>query len=107
MVWVCSDVLWFSKDNPVGHSERTKKKKEADRRRGGKIIPKSGQEWILPAQLGQHYILRRGVRWGVRGLKYSKLAIAKIPPINSIKVNNVYMTIPLYVVNQRKTYNYS
>ena len=29
------------------------KKKEADRRRGGKTISKSGQEWTLPAQLGQ------------------------------------------------------
>ena len=25
----------------------------ADRRRGGKTISKSGQEWTLPAQLGQ------------------------------------------------------
>ena len=39
-------------DNPTGHSER-KKKKKADRRRGGKTILKSGQEWTLPAQLGQ------------------------------------------------------
>ena len=49
---LCLMVFWFSKDNPAGHSER-KKKKEADRRRGGKTISKSGQEWILPAQLGQ------------------------------------------------------
>ena len=52
MVWPCLKVFWFSKDNPTGHSER-KKKKEADRRRGGKTISKSGQEWTLPAQLGQ------------------------------------------------------
>ena len=30
-----------------------RKKKEADRRRGGKTISKNGQEWTLPAQLGQ------------------------------------------------------
>ena len=30
-----------------------KRKKEADRRRGGRIISKSGQEWTLPAQLGR------------------------------------------------------
>ena len=30
-----------------------RKEKEADRRRGGKTISKSGQEWTLPAQLGQ------------------------------------------------------
>ena len=29
------------------------KRKEADRRRGGKTILKSGQEWTLPAQLEQ------------------------------------------------------
>ena len=52
MVWPCFKVFWFSKDNPTGHSER-KKKKEVDRRRGGKTISKSGQEWTLPAQLGQ------------------------------------------------------
>ena len=33
--------------NPTGHSERTKTK------RGRKTISKSGQEWTLPAQLGQ------------------------------------------------------
>ena len=52
MVWPCFKVFWFSKDNPTGHGER-KKKKEADRRRGGKTISKSGQAWTLPAQLGQ------------------------------------------------------
>ena len=52
MVWPCLKVFWFSKDNPTEHSER-KKKKEADRRRGGKTISKSGQEGTLPAQLGQ------------------------------------------------------
>ena len=30
-----------------------KRKKQADRRRGGKTISKSGQEWTLPAQLRQ------------------------------------------------------
>ena len=32
---------------------KRKRKKEADRRRGGKTISKSGQELTLPAQLGQ------------------------------------------------------
>ena len=52
MVWLCFKVFWSSKDNPTGHNER-KKEKETDRRRGGKTISKSGQEWTLPAQLGQ------------------------------------------------------
>ena len=43
MILPCFKVFWFSKDSPTGHSEG-KKKKEADRRRGGKTISKSGQE---------------------------------------------------------------
>ena len=48
MVWPCLQVFWFSQDNPTGHSER-KKEKEADRRRGGKTISKSGQDfgWLV------------------------------------------------------------
>ena len=58
--------LLFSKDNPTGHSERAKKKrqtdeqdtvkeqrKEADRRKVGKTISKSDQDWTLSTQLGQ------------------------------------------------------
>ena len=41
------------------------KEKEADRRRGGKTISKSGQEWILPAQLGQ---LKTGQNGKEKGL---------------------------------------
>ena len=41
----------FSKDNPTGQVKG--KRKRADRRRGGKTISKNGQEWALPAQLGQ------------------------------------------------------
>ena len=37
-----------------------KKKEEADRRRYGKIILKSEQEWTLPAQLGQPKIGQGG-----------------------------------------------
>ena len=38
-------VFWFSKDNPTGHSER-KTEEEADRRRGGKTILKSGRDGL-------------------------------------------------------------
>ena len=37
----------------VLHHHGVKEKEEADRGRGGKTISKSGQEWILPAQLEQ------------------------------------------------------
>ena len=47
MVWPCFNVLWCSKDNPTGHSERKKKKRQTEEE------SKSGQEWNLPAQLGQ------------------------------------------------------
>ena len=51
MVWPCFKVFWFSKGNPTGHSERKKKKRQTEG--GGKTVSKSGQEWTLPAQLGQ------------------------------------------------------
>ena len=54
MVWSCFKAFWFSKDNPTGHSERKQKEDlEADSRRGGKTMSKSGQEWTLPTQLCQ------------------------------------------------------
>ena len=52
MVWPCFKVFWLSKDNPTGLSERKKKRKQTEKR-GGKTISKSGQDWTLPAQLGQ------------------------------------------------------
>ena len=30
MVWPCFKVFWFSKDNPTGHNERKKKKKQTE-----------------------------------------------------------------------------
>ena len=30
MVWPCLEVFWFSKDNPTGHSERKKKKRQTE-----------------------------------------------------------------------------
>ena len=52
MVLPCLKVFWFSKDNPTGHSERKQKKRQTEEE-GGKTISKNGQEWTLPAQLGQ------------------------------------------------------
>ena len=50
VVWPCLKVFWFNKDNSTGHNE-WKKKKEVDRKRGGKTVLKSGQGCFLPAQL--------------------------------------------------------
>ena len=52
MVWPCFKVSWFSENNPTGHSERKKKKRQTEEE-GGRHISKSGQEWYLPAKLGQ------------------------------------------------------
>ena len=30
MIWPCLKVFWFSKDNPTGHSERKKKKRQTE-----------------------------------------------------------------------------
>ena len=43
-------VFWFSKGNPTGHSVRTKNKRKTEEE---VEIFKNGQEWTLPAQLGQ------------------------------------------------------
>ena len=33
MVWPCFKVFWFSKDNPTGHSERKKTKRDIQKKR--------------------------------------------------------------------------
>ena len=30
MVWLCLKIFWFTKDNPTGHSERKKKKRQTE-----------------------------------------------------------------------------
>ena len=34
MIWPCLKVFWFSKDNPTGHSERKKKKRQTEEQVG-------------------------------------------------------------------------
>ena len=41
MVWPHFKVFWFSKDNPTGHSERTRKKRQIEVEAGRQY-----QEWI-------------------------------------------------------------
>ena len=41
MVWSCFKVFWFSKDNPTGHSERKKEKRQTKKKRWGNNI----KEW--------------------------------------------------------------
>ena len=55
MVWPCFKVFWSSKDNPTGHSERKKKKRQTEEEVGRQYqrVDRNGQEWTLPAQLGQ------------------------------------------------------
>ena len=52
MVLPCFKIFWFSKDSTTGHSERRKKKRQTEEE-VGRQLSKSGQEWTLPAQLGQ------------------------------------------------------
>ena len=52
MVWPHFKVSSFSKDNPIGHSERTKEKRQT-KEEVERQYQKSGQEWTLPAQLGR------------------------------------------------------
>ena len=54
LVWPYLRVLWFSENDSTGPS------KKVDRRNGRKTLLKSGQEWTLPAQIGQ---LKNNTRW--------------------------------------------
>ena len=51
MVWPCFKVFWSSIDNPTGHSERKKKKRQTEEEVGRQYqrMDRNG----LPAQLGQ------------------------------------------------------
>ena len=51
MVWPCLKVFWFSKDNPTGHSERKKKKRQTEEEVGRQY--QRVDRNALPAQLGQ------------------------------------------------------
>ena len=52
MVWPCLKVLWFSKDNPTGHSERKKKKRQTEEE-VGRQYQRVDRNGLLPAQLVQ------------------------------------------------------
>ena len=45
MVWPHLKILWHGEDSPAGDSEKEQEGEE-DRRRGGKITSRNGQEWI-------------------------------------------------------------
>ena len=47
MVWPHLKILWHGKDNYAGGSDRSKKEREEDRRRDGKITSRNGREWCL------------------------------------------------------------
>ena len=51
MVWPRFKVFWFSKDNPTGHSERTKEKRQTEEEMGRQYqrVDRNG----LSAQLGR------------------------------------------------------
>ena len=51
MVWPRFKVFWFSKDNPIGHSERKKKRRQTEEEVGRQS--QSGQEYILPGHFGR------------------------------------------------------
>ena len=50
MVWPCFKAFWFSKDNPTGHSERKKKKRQTEEEVGRQY---QSVDRTLPAPLGQ------------------------------------------------------
>ena len=45
MVWPCFKVFWFSKDNPTGHSEKKKKKRQTEEEVGDNIKEWTGMDF--------------------------------------------------------------
>ena len=51
--WFCLVSRSFGLARQFYRAQWKKNEKEADRRRGGRTISKTGEQWFLPAQLGQ------------------------------------------------------
>ena len=77
MVWPHLKIFWFSKDDRSYRAQCKEREEAGDRRRGGKSILQSVQEWTLPSQLGQ---LKTGQgkssvvpRWLYKVMEYNRI----------------------------------
>ena len=62
MVWPCFKFFWFSKDNPTGHSERTKKKRGRQKKRWEDNIKEwTGMDFDSSARATENRTRWRGV----------------------------------------------
>ena len=59
MVWPCFKVFWFSKDNPTGHSERKKKKRQTEEEVGRQY--QGRQEWTSSTRAAENWIRWKGI----------------------------------------------
>ena len=90
-------VFRFNKDNYTRHSERNKE--EVDRRRDGKTILKSGQEWAqlekMKAGHGGKGLLR--VIWGAPTTRPCKDMGQNRLELNRIKQNSIELPLSIYL----------
>ena len=61
MVWPCLKVFWFSKDNPTGHSERKKKKRQTEEDVGGQYQRVTGMDFASSTRAADNRTRWKGV----------------------------------------------
>ena len=58
MVWPCLKVFWFSKDNPTGHSDRKKKKRQTEEEVGRRYqrVDRNGLCQLMVDSINMHQV---------------------------------------------------
>ena len=61
MVCPCFKVFWFSKDNPTGHSERKKKKRQTEKSWGDNIKEWTGIDFASSTRTAENRTRWKGI----------------------------------------------
>ena len=61
MVWPCLKVFWFSKDNPTGHSERKKKKRQTEEEVGRQYHRVEGMDFASSTRAAENRSRWKGI----------------------------------------------
>ena len=61
MVWPFLKIFWFSKDNPTGHSERKKKKRQTEEEVEDNIKEWTGMDFVSSTRAGENRSRWKGV----------------------------------------------
>ena len=61
MVRPCLNVFWFSKDNPTGHSERKKKKRQTEEEVGRQYQRRAGMDFASSTRAAENRSRWKGI----------------------------------------------